>query len=908
MKYSILHGLNITDEHLKQIITEVFEQKFSYMSKMDYYRWLNSRKLAERIKKLTVELMTQEEKDLHPTWAGYYTNGTDCVKLEDSSIVPKTLDHELNHFINDYTNQFPRFINEGITEFLTQESFKSAGKTTPYVAYQINVNTIAFLYSIFGDELIKCYLSGVSPEFEAKLSKYLKASDQDSLSDFYDVLEELHAYYYPNTEEERKIQETKKEKIREKTLPKRDKYLENILTNSIINDVLDFKFYKDAKLDLVLLVNTTFEKIKLLDNATTLRLTVEEMHKRIKQLIVVALSNTYLNTKYTQEELIEVVNKSLTLDENGYFHFDRKHIEEMETKINNRSYHALKNKINYYDYKTDNGFDYSSFMLDFFTLISSKKFKNNEIDIETYLYSFLYKKIQGNVNTTLVNKLIEKYSKLYLQIGAINNENSANTSESYIADISAYSNTRIFLEKRENEYYVTQCNLLTNEVITEKAHEEFYGSRNSTPHLYFFTVPTGKRDTISIDTESGIVSYNHKKVKLQKGLKSIIDSTITSETILTNYADYIYYLNDNDRFSFINNVSYVGGRIEDLDKRSRFINYEDLLNDLKNLIQFLPANQRKQIVENNIRNFLKACYHSMPISDTMINKIVFTANKYIETNEGIDKLKKLSSELIKEWQEYIANIQPTGLLYFKNDEDAKSYFKTQHRKDNHKKASEFASAHYQDFIVTPNEDYFDDTIVTYGIKGVTLNNRELREFQYPRASKINFEALISFLAGIINSEKDDKENCFDAYYGSLENKLFGWPLPNNDEISELMANIYEHIKDHIIDHKNIDIPYLEQQFNELIKLYKDIREQVIERFKKDRLSINTPVSDATRELINKIKAIENNDSIPEDRKRREIMLLLDTVEVINQIQEYQLAINEMDEIVSKSKQTKKTKS
>ena len=905
MAYSILHGLNISDEHLKQIITEVFEQKFSYMSKMDYYRWLNGRQLAERIKKLTVELMTQEDIDKYPNFAGYYTNGTDRVKIKDPSIVPSVLDHELNHFINDNTKQFPRFINEGITEFLTQESFKSAGKSTPYVAYKINVSTIAFLYSIFGDELIKCYLSGVTPEFETKLSKYLKASDQDSLKDFYDVLEELHAYYHPYNEEEKKKLEAKKDRIREKTLPKRDKYLENILTNSIINDVLNFKFYKDSKLDLVLLVNTIFEKVRLLDNASTLRLTSEEMYNRAKKLIIIALSNTYLNTKYTQEEIIEVVNKSFSLGEDGVIQFARSHIEKMESKINNRSYHALKNKINNYDYKADNGFDYSAFMLDFFTLISSNKFENNELDIETYLYGFLYKKIQGNVNTTLVNKLIEKYSKLYLQIGTINNENLANTSESYVADISTYSNTRIFLEKRDNEYYVTQYNLLTNEVITDKLHAESnYWGRNNTIQLHFFIIPTGKRDTIYLDTENETVSYNHKKVKLQKGLKSIIDSTITSETIITNYEDYIYYLNDNDRISFTDNVMYVGGMIEDLDKRSRFINYEDLLRDLKSLIQFLPSNQRKQIVETNIRNFLKACYHSMPISDTMINKIVFTANKYIETNEGIDKLKKLSFELIKEWQKYISNIQPTGLLYFKNDEDAKNYFKKSHRRDTHKKATEFAATHYQDFIVTPNEDYFDDSIVTYGIKGVTLNASSLRNFQYPHATKIDFESLISFLAGIVDSEKDDKENCFDAFYGSLESKLFGLPLPEHDEINELILNIYEHIKAHIIDHNNIDIPYLEQQFNELIKLYKEIREQVIVKFKKDRLAINTPVSDATRELINKIKAIEINESIPLDRKRREIMILLDTINVINQVQEYQLAIDEMDEIVRKTKKTK----
>ena len=56
---SLLKGLNISDEKIKTLILETFQEKFSYMDKMDYLRWINKRNLSERITKLTVEIMTE---------------------------------------------------------------------------------------------------------------------------------------------------------------------------------------------------------------------------------------------------------------------------------------------------------------------------------------------------------------------------------------------------------------------------------------------------------------------------------------------------------------------------------------------------------------------------------------------------------------------------------------------------------------------------------------------------------------------------------------------------------------------------------------------------------------------------------------------------------------------------------
>ncbi len=150
-----LNEMNISDEKIKNIIISVFEEKFSFMSKANYLRWLNSRNISDRIKKITTKIM-QKDDNLYSSAAAYYSNGTDMITYKEEYSEDNTMwDHELNHFLSDNIRNFNSFINEGITEFLSLNTTKA--KPT---VYRYNVNFVKLLYRAFGDELIKAYLTG----------------------------------------------------------------------------------------------------------------------------------------------------------------------------------------------------------------------------------------------------------------------------------------------------------------------------------------------------------------------------------------------------------------------------------------------------------------------------------------------------------------------------------------------------------------------------------------------------------------------------------------------------------------------------------------------------------------------------------------------------------------------------
>lgn len=89
------------DERFRNLMHETFDGLYNAMGKKNFLRWVDSRKIPERIKVLIVEEFSKEEKEKHPNWAGYYTIGTNRIKLKEGYIQQNTARHEALHFLTD---------------------------------------------------------------------------------------------------------------------------------------------------------------------------------------------------------------------------------------------------------------------------------------------------------------------------------------------------------------------------------------------------------------------------------------------------------------------------------------------------------------------------------------------------------------------------------------------------------------------------------------------------------------------------------------------------------------------------------------------------------------------------------------------------------------------------------------
>lgn len=257
-------NLRIDDEKLKQLIIDVFNEKYKYMSKSNYLRWINTSSINERIKNLTVDLMSEEDIEKHPNYGGYYTFGENHISLKN--VDNHTIDHETNHFISDpiefdkKNERFSRYIDEGITEYLTKNITNA-----PFIAYSQNVYFVKLLHSIFGDELIKCYLTGVTSDFYNRLERLIKVNEEDSINDFESVLANLMKYLH--NQDFIKYYSNINEFTEEETNTKFKKYVENILVNSIKEEMINFDYYdEDGNIDVDLLKSVINTRSSILND------------------------------------------------------------------------------------------------------------------------------------------------------------------------------------------------------------------------------------------------------------------------------------------------------------------------------------------------------------------------------------------------------------------------------------------------------------------------------------------------------------------------------------------------------------------------------------------------------------------------------------------------------------------
>ena len=465
------------DERFRNLMHDTFDGLYSAMGKKNFLRWLNTRKISDRIKELVVEEFTKEDLEKHPNWAGYYTTGTNRERLKEGAINQNVASHETLHFFTDghfIGKTFPTFINEGLTEYLNREFEKlnTSNENVRYT-YSQNVDFVEFLHNIMGDSLIKAYLTGSSKAFSEEFSTYITEDgtiNTMALDRFYDSLNRahdvLHPHNNPKTVEEQEKSEASKRDVIENHYPEIRKSVGYIVSNAIRKKAHDLEYYKDGKFNIEDAISDINELTKrtmdlLGKNGTfgisrfSSRENLELNENILKNALTAVLQESHIpNDKI--EDIINnsIVNGSITVQGNvmstRYPIVNRKTLLDAINTLSGEN--LVKDLIdkrlgNKEAYMNNRQFNITSFLMDA-SLVLDKMDVDEDLR-QVFLDSAILRYLPQDVNRDLVKTMIDKHSKLYVALYQKQQDNKRNVVDSKFVKI---SDTK-FIEKRDNKIF-----------------------------------------------------------------------------------------------------------------------------------------------------------------------------------------------------------------------------------------------------------------------------------------------------------------------------------------------------------------------------------------------------------------------------------------------------------------------
>lgn len=218
--------------------------------------------------------------------------------------------------------------------------------------------------------------------------------------------------------------------------------------------------------------------------------------------------------------------------------------------------------------------------------------------VENYLNKYNIRYF-GNINNfrNINDSIFEMLPKIQ-KLNELQEERRRNTISSEYKSI---GNGR-FIEKRDNQIYFVELD----------DNGEFSEQEFKYPNQTVF-LKDGTR--LNVDYRRGLqnldVKLNGKSIELGKtiSLQDIKDMEIAksfSKEIAKNVQEngYTYILDDADSPYKIDGVSYSA----DIDKRTREIDFNKYIADLKNIMPLIPESQREQLIKETTENLLDRTY------------------------------------------------------------------------------------------------------------------------------------------------------------------------------------------------------------------------------------------------------------------------------------------------------------
>ena len=151
---------NIMDEQLKRLTINSFRSVFYTLGEYGFLRWIDTKDMPDRLKKLVVEEFNAEDLIKYSNCSGYqvgdFEDENETIKIRDKNSFSalETMKHEDMHFLEEDRALYHlgRFQLEGVTEYLKRLTSIPVEKRNTdrshLYTYKENVDYVDFICQI----------------------------------------------------------------------------------------------------------------------------------------------------------------------------------------------------------------------------------------------------------------------------------------------------------------------------------------------------------------------------------------------------------------------------------------------------------------------------------------------------------------------------------------------------------------------------------------------------------------------------------------------------------------------------------------------------------------------------------------------------------------------------------------
>ncbi len=844
----------ISDE-FRDIARACFGRIFYMLGEKNFKRWIDRRQINSQLKELVIESMPKEDMENHPSWVGYYTRGTNKIKLStklSKDFVKDTNTHETFHLMTDNGNGFCTFLDEGLTEYM-----KGMAINQPY-SYANNCNFVMYIHNTLGDSIIKAYLTDQTSIFDKQMLELINYDNTSSMSDiknFYKNLDLYHNFEIAKTEKMAFMQNGASPKIIDRATKRLDNaqnqyesveseilsMCQKIVVGKILEMTKNMAFYKIGENGLELDLNGA--SIAINDAIKKLNIQsffVDKSQKKIveweKQTGILAaeqvLENTHILMEHTgqerenrKKELIEKMLPTLKVTESRTAKGFITQTVTIPPSIKNEDITIEEN-----------------------TNIPSKmfeKFLTDDMNITQYIETFArIAQVTGLGQNELENYL-NKYNIKYFG----NIKNFRNVNDSIFAILPKIKKLNDLQEDRKRNTISSEYKSIGNNRFIEKRDNQIFfveldenGGFSEREIKYSNQVIFLKDGTrLEVDYQHGIqnleVMLNNKKIELGQtlSLQDIKDIELTksfSKDIRENIQEnrYTTILNDEENPYQISGLVYSA----DIDKRTRKIDFNKYISDLKNVMPLIPEKQREKFVQEATESLLDRTYRIERIEQNgkkaRDSKTQEAYSSIITTISGIvadNKITKYDSAILLNSSKTLNTIRSnmveknshTAAIFFKNQKSANVYSIVQGQKakqQNDRKMKDIVTGFkYSDFYKQEGDIPLDD--LPYHLSGVYATQ------------PIDDRNVLFAYNEFANAIKDSLSSCPTSIREETFNKIFEVQMKrtylisetdlDNENLSNALTDAQLMIKDNVFS----DIPIKDEKMKAILGILNDFK-------------------------------------------------------------------------------------
>lgn len=842
----------------KELARTCFGRIFFMLGEKNFKRWIDMKQMRSQIKDLVIQSMDKKEIEEEPNTGGYFTHGTKKIKLrpsEEKDLKPANI-HETFHLITDNKSEFCTFLDEGLTEYMKTLAW---GTTT---AYFPNVNTVKFLHGIIGDSLVKAYLMG-KDGFDDKLLSIVNFDGKTDISDinrFYSNLDILHDYNWQKDEnalfkangatpEVIERSNTRLENAKQKyenIRPEITSMYQKIIVGKISEMTKNMDFYKFGENGIELDIKTALKAIKDLKNQFNIKDFInprdfinlakweEEVDKLATEQI---LENTHILSGYEGKER-ESRKQEL--------------IEKMCPKII-----ATPTQISRYSPTIRDSDITPEENSNIVSKLLEKNFTEN-MNITQYIETIVRVATVAKLSDIELENYLNKYNIEFFG----NTRNFKNINKSIISSIPKLKKLDELQEQREKDTISSEYKLIGNGKFVEKRDNQIFfveldeNGEFSEKEIKIFRQTVFAKDgsRIKIDFSKGLsnleVEVNNQKLKLGEtisiqDIKDMELAEVFSRDIRKDVSQskYTKILDDAEDPWKIKGLAYSA----DIDKRSREVDFETYISELKNLIPLIPESQREKFIAETTSDLLDNTYRIPKeknekgeavrdlVSYSAYSTIIETVSNLVKNGKEEDikiansniSLTSNSAILNRKRYDIVEENTKHAVIFFKDNDAKKKYdinLKQKNEIENKKNIDEAVKKfEYEKFYKLEGEIPTEE--LPYHLSGVyttqPIDTRSVK-FSYNEFANSAKDMLLNYNSNI-------RAEIFEKVFDIQMRKTYLMHADDKKEPNILDA--LENVKTIIRENVFSDTPIEDEKISENLNVLNDFRVEKVKRAK-----------------------------------------------------------------------------